>query len=879
MTWILLCKFNNYYNRRKKAPRTTGAAYVAIHYAATGEYPYIEGYPTSENEYEERNVNFWENDGVDTAHVFNCSREQIDVADYAVVYDSETDAVISRWFIMEAVKNTYGQYNVTLHRDVIADNWDTVLDTDAMIQRGIIDDISNPLLLQKEGNTYNQIKKRETMLPDRLKARWAVGYITRPTNPSTIAVSVDPDITPRIITETEYNNLWVLANYQHILMTPEVYVGSGYEKQSRASHGPAEAVADIYFAERRSPTYGTYSGNADSLVWSYAGVPNAPAAPTAPELLQELQPYYGRIGFSTYQSAIMDSFKAPYILPGQIVPSGVYQRVLSQEEYNELLNMNGQRVSYQNNIYTIRVTLGGVQEIKSTTQNVDLCNNYWEFVMYAKVVGGLSINNESRFNKLLTMARGQQIVVELVPASADATTITFDWNHKDLSDAPWAMFAIPLDSVLVKGASMSAGGFPSGTGYYIQTDEEASRLAVRGIIGQMGAHVKDVQIVPWCPVQEAIEYHDAEQGDEYTGWRLNSTLLRPSGATTPDENGTRVLPIYAGNVLRSVCFFARLSSGDAILSGPSLDVVTGQTTAEDIKIASETHVARIISPNHSGIFEFSPSANWGVNGGTWDGEEANESQWIGRWTYKPFSPYIQVAVNWSPDGLYGGNYKDARGLICQGDFSMPQENDAWTDYTIRNKNYQGVFDRQIENLQFTQRQERIHAGVGIATGAVRGGISGAVSGAAKGGPWGAVAGAVVGAGLSAGGGIVDYNLMTARQREAQDYAGDMFRMNLENIQASPTSINKVGAMDYAFRAFPVVEEYEASEQEVAALRTQIKKTGMRVGAPGKIRDYTRQGESRYVQANVIQFPDALNGDFHISTAIAEECARGMYIEY
>ncbi|MBR5022276.1 MAG: hypothetical protein IKY18_03630 [Oscillospiraceae bacterium] len=879
MTQILLCKYNNYYNRRKKAPAIV-ATYIGTHFANTGEYPYIEGSSTSNSDGEARDVNFWENDGVDTAHVFNCSKEQIDKADYAVVFDSATFEIDSRWFIMEAVKNTYGQYNATLHRDVIADNWDTVLDTDAMIQRGIIDDISNPILLQKEGNTYNKIKKRETMLPDRLNARWAVGYITRPTNPSAITVSVDPDITPREITEDEYNKLWVLANYPHILKTPEVYVGSGYSKMD-STQGPVSNVADVFFADARGPVSRSYSGDATSITWTQPAT-----APTASGLLDYLRPYYWKINFSDNYTAITDSFKEPYILPGQLVPSGTYNRLVSQEQYNDILTRNGEQISYNGNIYTIKVSLGPVQEIRATTQNVDLCNDYKEFVVYASSAGNFPLYTAGNFTQLVTMARGQAVVVELVPASAGATTITFDWNHKDLTDAPWAMFAIPLDPVAVyyEIEPSGAGGFPTdgesptGTGW-LDTDVETSRLAVRGIIEQMGAHVKDVQIIPWCPLQDAIEF---SQSREY--YIIDTERLRPSTAlpnTTP-EQGTRMIAINQGGKLKSICFFAKTSSGDAVLAGPDLDVVDGNTTSEEIKIASETHVARIVSQNHNGVFEFSPMANWGVRGGSWDrGNETayHNSQWIGRWTYKPFAPYIQVTVNWSPDGMYGGDYKDARGLICQGDFSMPQANDAWTDYTIRNKNYQGIFDRQIENLQFTQRQERTSAILGIAKGAVGGGISAAAAGISKGGVTAGIIGGIAGTGLSVAGGVVDYNMMKARQREAQDYAGDMFRMNLENIQASPTSINKVGALDYAFRAFPVVEEYEASEQEVAALRTQIKKTGMRVGAPGKIRDYTRQGESRYVQANVIQFPDALNGDFHISTAIAEECARGMYIEY
>lgn len=848
MTHIMLIQYNNYYNRVKKREESA-TAYYNVHYAATNNAPYIEGSTRRE---QEADVNFWENDGIDTAHVFNCTEEEIKEADYAVVYDSDDGAVLSRWFIIEEVRTVHGQYNVTLHRDVIVDNWSAVMNAPSMIQRARIDNKANPLIFQNEGNTYNRIKRKETLLPDRLESRWAVGYITRPETPSTITVSVDPDVTPKVLTATEFNQLASYVSVPHIVEYT-YYVGAGYVNMAGQS-GPLYPIADLYFSGTRGPEKRTYTPlaqvNSTAFVW------NGPNAPSADEMNRLLLSYYYRIGFVDNAAAI----------------KGAFNNVINESDYNDLVALSGQFVSYtdaETNItrtYKVTVTLGQNVDVYSQSQNVDLINDFKAFINEARQNGVGLGEIPGGFNAVRLMAIGQRILVTLEEIHQQGVSVIFDWNHKDLKDAPWAMFAIPLDSIRATGIIDNAT-------YNIWTEPEASALAVRGIISQMGAHVKDVQIVPWCPIPEAIEYHDAEVGNTYEGWQINATLLREEGGVAESEVGTRVISIMtargtADQRFSSFCYFARVSSGQAVLTGPNLDVVGAETTAEDMKVANETHMARIVSPNHNGSFEFVPVTNMGVR--------ANE--WIGRWTYKPFAPYIQVTVQWRTDGLYGGDYRDTRGLICQGDFSMSQDNAAWTDYMLRNKNYQGVFDRQIENLQFTQRQERIQAAFGIASGTTVGAASGAISTIkATKNPGLVAAGAAVGVGLSLAGGIVDYNMLESKQREAQSYQQDMFRMSNENIMASPTTINKVGAEDYAFRPFPVVEEYTATEEEENALRVQIDKTGMRVGVPGKIGDYTVPGAVRYIQANIIQLPE-LSGDYHLATEIAAEAARGMFIK-
>ena len=283
---------------------------------------------------------------------------------------------------------------------------------------------------------------------------------------------------------------------------------------------------------------------------------------------------------------------------------------------------------------------------------------------------------------------------------------------------------------------------------------------------------------------------------------------------------------------------------------------TVPSEAVELKVAAETQFVRLNSPNGSGTFEFIPAKNNGINGFTVE------------CTYKPISPYINICPKFG--GLYGETFKDYRGLICQGDFSIPQINDSWVSYEQNNKNYLNIFNRQIENMEFTNKMQRIQQGVSIGVGALQGAVSGAAAGATMG--LGG-AGAIVGGVASLGAGIADFELMKANQREALDYTKDLFGYNLGNIQARPNTLSKTGSLIIDNHFVPYLEFYDCTDEEKEALRNKIKYNGMSVGVIGKMIDYMKN-EPTYIKGKIIKI---YNVDTHMSTAIAEELNKGVFI--
>ena len=284
-------------------------------------------------------------------------------------------------------------------------------------------------------------------------------------------------------------------------------------------------------------------------------------------------------------------------------------------------------------------------------------------------------------------------------------------------------------------------------------------------------------------------------------------------------------------------------------------------TAIDYKIENECNLYRICSPNYNGSFDFSLAKNNGFTAFNVDV------------TLRPYNPYIHINPVFS--GLYGSDFNDCRGLVCQGDFSVPIITDQFKNYEIANKNYQQMFNRQMANLDFTQSQERTISAFQLVSGTVQGTTTGAIAGGMVGGGWGALAGAAIGAGTSLVGGMLDYSMLTSRQQEAKDYAIDSYRFQLGNIKALPTTVNKITPLTNNNKIFPVLEFYSCTDEEKSLFSNYLTYKSMNINAIGSISDY-QQDNRTFIQGTFIRLENIdLTGNELFE--IFNEMKKGVYI--
>lgn len=155
MTIYVLSGFNNYYNRIVKKEDTVEGYQPYVHY--TLEEP-----------------NFVPNDNVDTKQVIG-TYDYDGTGDYLLVTESRQvlidddpndnippklvwkEVIVSRWFIIESVRTRSGQYELTLHRDLVADHYNEVLNAPMFIEKATLSE-NDIAIYNSENMTFNQIK-------------------------------------------------------------------------------------------------------------------------------------------------------------------------------------------------------------------------------------------------------------------------------------------------------------------------------------------------------------------------------------------------------------------------------------------------------------------------------------------------------------------------------------------------------------------------------------------------------------------------------------------------------------------------------------------------------------------------------------------------
>lgn len=386
-------------------------------------------------------------------------------------------------------------------------------------------------------------------------------------------------------------------------------------------------------------------------------------------------------------------------------------------------------------------------------------------------------------------------------------SVTLDNNRYHLEDSPYDMFCIPYsdDLEIYKNGVFQ---FKANKSIAINMAIEISKDAGSGT-------VYDVQLLPYCPVRYCITSNN----------KFDIQNSRVHYIKDSSDNNIGVI------------LWATTSEFTFDIS-ESIDIT-------DTKLQSECDMYRLSSPNFNGQFEFNAAKNGGVSSFNVD------------CNYKPFNPYIHVNPNFGR--LYGKDFNDARGLICGGDFSLPQVTNAWSDYQLQNKNFQQIFDRQIQNMEVNNAINNTKSivgalgnaiGSGVTTGSVAVGVGSAIAGAA------------------------DVGLQIAQQQETLDYTKDLFGYNLGNIQALPNSLSKTSAITFNNKIFPVLEYYTCTDVEKQALRDKITYNGMTVMRIGKIEDYVR-AEVSYIKGQLIRLQ--VNEDNHLLEAIRQEVNKGVYV--
>ena len=771
-------------------------------------------------------------------------------------YLTEED-IDSRWFVLEWKRTRKGQYQAILKADVIADNFNTVLNAPTYIKKGKIRDINDPLLFNSEGMAFNQIKQSETPLKDETKSGWVVGYIPSDWAGDTIQsnvviTSANADITVNGLSNWSYwKNVTSNSSFKYMTSSSGNNKVGLKVKWAHTEVGYSDSYIDFYgqtlwfntSSGYESTTTNDWGGqDASNTNWpSWASNYHIKAANTLG--------WYSKTELtSSERNALINQFTNDTFKGYVNTVIGQDTEVQSQATVNQLLNLRSKIIKDSSTNTYYRIDIITINEASPITPNVSTTAGY-NVISYVRN----GVSNASGWSADGTITTGDVVVqlasdayaLNLTQISVDCET-TIDTDRYHLSDNPYDMFCIPYSDTLQ---------IYDGTRTFTCVKDVALNIAEHIAKEAGSGTVYDVQLLPYCPARHVIagstnpgttldvskskyDHIVTVSGGAITGY-INTIIWCMSSSFTFDIAHTINVPQYPVN----------------------------------IKLSNECDMYRLSSGNFNGIFEFSPAKSKGITG------------FKVECTYKPFNPYIHVTPKLK--GLYGENYSiidDMRGLICGGDYSLPQLSNAWANYELSNKNYQQIFDRTIQNLDVqydVAAQQALWGAIsGTVTGSATGGVSGAITGGKIGGGYGAIAGAAVGAtvgGVASGiAGAVDYQNVKKLQEENRNFQTDLYNYNLQNIKAIPSSLTKSSALTFNTRVWPFLEYYTCTGDEKQAFMDKLTYNGMTIMKISKISNYYLEGDRAFVQGDIIRLEN-IDGESGVAAEIQSEISKGVFI--
>ena len=803
---LYILTYNNYYNRLVKKEDT------------------LEKYQEFVV-YELENTNFNPNDGLDTQHIIG-QGEYNGEGDYVLIV--ENNELVSRWFIVNSERSRAGQYNLTLHRDVIVDYYNIIRSTPIFIEKATLKENDPFIFNPEDGMSFNQIKKKETLIKDATECSWIVAYIAREKangDEFSISGSASPVGAADIVVDRES---WEFKDY---LENPMAYSASQF---------------NFNFNFRIKPTYGSEKFLQVNLFKSskYGTVSSS--------FNRNSQSTYINSSAANYtDSQFNNEFKDTYNEILDYLPTASKIDFKTDEIANDFKNLNGATVKFTGEDTVYRISI----KQQTKTHSVPFSNNdgvsssdllylkvqpLWKSVLtYANPQHAIAVGRFYEYSFTY-----EELSLELTPIGVTGDVqYNVSAARTHLTDAPYDMICAPYESVKIKITDTNGTKIVDCNSEYIQT--VFNDIAVK-FAGGDAPVVYDIQRLPYCPINtlqkdpdgiiNALQYSDEKQ------------------VFTITKDNTDVGLIFACSTSN---FYKSIMLDEPIV-------------VNNAKIQSSCDVYRICSPNYSGVFELDVAMNGGLN------------SFNIYCSYKPYNPYIQVSPNFGL--LYGENFDDSRGLICGGEWSLPIVSSQWATYERNNVNYNNIFQRQIENLKVTQNIERHND---IAT-AILGTAQGVLGGAALGGFTGmSKAGLAVGAGIASGlGGVADIVLKERLRKETLDYTQDMYAYQMGNIKALAQSLSRTSAFTINNKIFPFLEYYTCTDEEKEAFAYKIAYNGMTVMRIGKLADYegnltdwsyndiTSKG---YFKGRLIRLTD-IQESYQITSAINEEINRGFYYD-
>lgn len=728
-----------------------------------------------------------------------------DTFDYLLVCHDNC-VIRTRWYILEAVWVRYDQYTLKLRRDVIAEYYNDIINAPAYMIKGM-PSFKSPLIFNSENISVNQIKNKEILLTDESQKAWIVGYLS-----------------PNAL-ETEDSTLYSSMKDSENFITLESFDFDFNDVNDPTKGAKLNVLKSAYLEAVASASMLQLTANISLISTAFEnGKLNLKGERIPTPFAQEDYPVLSVFGknvdeafelLSDTWAKSFDSFENSIALALDTFFAGKNRKIVDVEERNDILNLNGPIYSSTNNKW---------YQISERNSYLLYERNYIynaKFDDYAASIQAiLQTVAKITYDKL--KAKGVDVKYDsLLSYFALGYYIeTIELNIVETTP--------PNDVLTVEMSKTHARTTDCAYDIFCLPFNDKNLNLATSIQRALTTKMYDIQILPFCPVRNAINNPKfGELGVNYSEIKINDVVV-------------------------DYLYYVEKSQFKATIPfNISLDL----TDIVEMKVANETEFVRLVSPNYNGSYQFTPAKNKGVS-------------FINiACTYKPFNPFIYLSPNFQ--GLYGANFEDGRGLICQGNFSITQLNDAWVSYENSNKNYMNIFNTQIKTMDDINKLNVVSDSIASSLNAISTGVStGMMTGSVTGGIASGVA--------SFAGGVADIAIGQSIYQLNRQSQKDIYSYNLQNIKARPDTLVNVSAYNIINKYFPFVEFYSCTEEEKELVKNKIIYEGMSINAIGYIRDYLNYSGNNFIKASIIRLEN-VEIDTHVIDIISVELEKGVYI--
>lgn len=563
MNILLLKGFNNYFNRIVK------------------KYSTLADYKDHSAEYLEfTNINFNPNDGVATTlivggptqtELVNNTKKPLNwsengTPDYCIIYEpnGSLSQIKSRWFVLESERTREGQYIIALKRDVLAEYFSEIMSAPCFVEKGYINDVNNPLLLNAEGMSFNQIKQEEKFIKDNSHCAWLVGYVKKDiaandltqVNPITYT---SPDAASNIPAAGEYD--WESCiqyfNTKNEPVNP-THKNCFYFYNS-----------DISYRTWYNPDYFTlFQGNVRykftenyQFLYCSTDFPNEDwgkinsCAFDIPENHKvsdsEAATIAGNIFRTTRDDEDVRAKFETMLAAGKSSEFGADTVLVSED----IFKYNGTRIIKDNKVYQLEINPG---QSETHTKYFTGQNNTaltWMTSVAAKVQNCNYNSDNTSKNKIQVDFRGKAYQVIAKEVILDET-ISFNFpvsaSRNECLDATYDMFCMPIDPSAL-GITVDADPVVIKYTDTNQTTQVADLAAISEmqlvmaskLCTKLGANsgatslVYDLQLLPYCPFANlGVYYENHIYGPTYNKWVIDANIFEASECTLIFNNET-----------------------------------------------------------------------------------------------------------------------------------------------------------------------------------------------------------------------------------------------------------------------------------------------------------------------------------------------------